>query len=63
MLRVALANLTPADVRFLTELIAIFADPAHAEDLKRLRSDEISLGYGPDGHAVPRPANLFFSNN
>lgn len=60
LLKIALGNLTAADHHFLSDLIALFADPQHAAQLAELRAGTLGVGYGHGGQAirliVERPA-------
>lgn len=63
VLKLDLANLTPADAQFIGDVVALFTDPARAEQLRALRERRLVLEYGPQGHAVPGAAPVFFANN
>lgn len=45
--KINVTNLTQDDFLFITGLVKVFTDPAHADDLKSFRSGFTNIGYTP----------------
>jgi hypothetical protein len=54
-LRIALANLSPREAKFLRSVIMLLTDPQYATDAENLRSGKTGLIMHPSGGAASYP--------